>query len=308
MSQKEHFTAGTGEGREERPAFDADIFGQRLRAQELPALVNNRDPKPTETLYSSERDWKAGNTDSIGSKLISPKTAQDLVKEAFFHPSMDQVPGIDTLRQTFDPQKNVHAIAPGEYSDAIRAAAFDPSQGAERDRQKGHGSGIDYLVHRRLGAIWDIAHRTHLESQVTPEVPAGAHAYHGVFLSLPGDRSNVSDITDIPNMNVMLGAVPRGEDPESKVFSGWDNPIARKLSGEEPESDKSHMVKLGTATHETAHALLHPKQFSGVDHQWPMARVHLAVVHALFGAKHAKALQDHYDRTGVNYGEARLPW
>lgn len=266
MGQSEHFTRGTSEG---RTRITEDLFGEKAGAS-IP-----RDPATqkivTQGLYRAETAWRgpgSQTTDTIGSSFVGPQTARDLVGEAFFHPSMDQVPGIEVLRQTFDPKKNMHFIGKDT-----------PVQGTSPQAQRWIGK------------------------QAT-----GEHALvsAGVFTNKVSERSPVSNITGIPDMNIIVGATTTPP-PNARIFTGWDNPVTQKLNGEEAPKSKA-LVRLGVATHEAAHAILHPEQFKGTQHSWPMARTHLAVVHALFGPKHAKALQDHYDRGGVYYGKDPLPW
>lgn len=62
-------------------------------------------------LYAAEYGGEARNgwtyTDPNASKTISLNGARDLVGEAIFHPAMDSIPGIEGIRASYDPKKDV---------------------------------------------------------------------------------------------------------------------------------------------------------------------------------------------------------
>lgn len=62
-------------------------------------------------LYTAEYGDGARNgwtyTDDNASKSISLSGARDLVGEAVFHPAMDEIPGIEGIRKSYDPKKDV---------------------------------------------------------------------------------------------------------------------------------------------------------------------------------------------------------
>lgn len=67
-------------------------------------------------------------------------------------------------------------------------------------------------------------------------------------------------------------------------------------------------VSKSTVLHEAAHrAILAAGQFGEVsnlkvNHEWPQARLHVAMVRNMLGTRHARALKDYYEHHGVNFG------
>lgn len=66
----------------------------------------NRGQSPI--LAMADSYW--GTTDPVASKTISERGAKDLVGEALHHPAMDEIPGIEHIRATFDPEKQVSLV------------------------------------------------------------------------------------------------------------------------------------------------------------------------------------------------------
>jgi len=168
--------------------------------------------------------------DEAGGKVINRQGARDLVGEALFHPHMDEIPGIDKVRQTFGPDK-VQFFKSGKDKRIVDAAVSS-------------------------GKI--------TEKQAVKLIPP-----------------------------TIQGAVSKPAEGDAQIF----------LRTSEARNRPIQVLRVGTATHEISHALLHGAQFQGaVGHHWPMARTHIHVVRALFGDKHARALKDYYDDLGVNFG------
>ena len=84
----EHFADGAGDA--------VHMLGV---SRPLPAVSQ------TDRLYAAERQWvREGNK---GNRGLSQDSAVNLIGSAVFHPSMDGVPGIEKLRDTFVPENHV---------------------------------------------------------------------------------------------------------------------------------------------------------------------------------------------------------
>lgn len=94
----EHFAAGAGEA--------VHMLGRT----KLVGLTSQRNE-----LYQAETKWR-GDREGAG-KTISTQGARDLVGETIFHPAMDELPGIENLRASFNAKKQVKF-----FSDAWAAA------------------------------------------------------------------------------------------------------------------------------------------------------------------------------------------
>jgi hypothetical protein len=161
-------------------------------------------------LYKAENAWRESNEKRNSSMGI--QGARDFIGEAFNHPGLDDVPGIDNLRKTFDANK-------------------------------------------------DVKFKRGLTSK-----------------NLDGTTSKIR------------GAV---------LHSGE---MLLKLAPE------ANTVPMATALHEATHrAILAAGQFGDVpglkmNHEWPHARLHVAMVRNMLGTMHARLLKEYYEDHGVNFG------
>jgi hypothetical protein len=203
----EHFAQGAGESRHVikllshvEPVVSGDPQGKKVQAAENTFRIQQY------------QDNKQGG--------LGVKSSKDLLGEIVHHSAMDEVPGIEELRRTFDPTRDA----------TVAGTLIGLGRNGEAPRNLG-------------GGVIDKADR-------------------------PDGRNHV-------------------------VFSL------------EPKLD--NLVPRSVITHEASHlALLNAQQLghfpAQISHSWPMARLHLHLVHQMFGKPAANHLKYHYEKMGVNFG------
>jgi hypothetical protein len=77
----------------------------------------------TSRVYLGEKGWVKGAPDGTHAQTISAASTRDLAGEAIFHPAMDDVPGIEKVRASFDPAKNVKFL----NSETMAKAGLSPT-------------------------------------------------------------------------------------------------------------------------------------------------------------------------------------
>ena len=90
----EHFAEGANSG---RLTPIVTVLGHTAQVKEASRVPG---PSQANRLYAAE--GALAPFSRLG-KWISPSSAKELVEESVFHPAMDEIPGIDKVRQEFHP-------------------------------------------------------------------------------------------------------------------------------------------------------------------------------------------------------------
>lgn len=181
------------------------------------APVTGDDPQRGR-LYRAENRFKFNEFESNPATGLSTKSSKELLGEVVHHTALNDVPGIDELRKSFDPLRDATTV----------------------------------------GKL----------TSVNPE---------GVSTQI-------------------AGAVVPGHSEEGR------NHVLLALEGR-----LGNRIARASVTHEASHlALLNATQLghfpTSMAHNWPMARLHLNLVHKMFGLRSAQQLKDHYESLGVDFG------